>query len=75
MLPHTLLRSINPALRPAGEQVLLQSLEKRPERRYPSSMALLDALDTAQFGYASHQSPRVCVLPATRAMCYPPPND
>lgn len=42
-------RTFNPALSPAVEQVLLQALEKRPERRYPTGTALFDALDTALF--------------------------
>ena len=64
-------RVLNPALSPAVEQVILQSLEKRPERRFPTGMALFDALDSAQFGYASQQSPRKGLTQVVRQA--PPP--
>jgi serine/threonine-protein kinase len=40
-------RSINPALSPTVEAVLLKALAKRPGERYPSVAAFIDALDQA----------------------------
>lgn len=40
-------RSLNPALSPAVEAVLLRALAKRPDDRYPTGAALFDALDEA----------------------------
>ncbi len=40
-------RSINPALSPAIEHVLLKALDKDPNRRYPSGLELARALESA----------------------------
>ncbi|GAB4501853.1 MAG: hypothetical protein Fur0035_13970 [Anaerolineales bacterium] len=40
-------RSLNPALSPATESVLLRALAKKPGERYPNGAALMDALESA----------------------------
>jgi hypothetical protein len=40
-------RALNPALNPAVERILLRALDKDPDRRFPSCVALMDALATA----------------------------
>ncbi|PJB65592.1 MAG: hypothetical protein CO094_09620 [Anaerolineae bacterium CG_4_9_14_3_um_filter_57_17] len=40
-------RSLNPALSPATESVLLRALSKKPNERYISGAALIDALESA----------------------------
>lgn len=42
-------RSLNPALNVQTERVLLKALSKRPEDRYKSAVALINALETALY--------------------------
>lgn len=39
--------TLNPAISPAVEQVILRALEKDPEQRYPSALAMADAYEAA----------------------------
>lgn len=55
-------RSINPALSPATENVLLRALSKQPTERYPSGAALMDALQSA-LAKTSPAPERVLPLP------------
>jgi serine/threonine protein kinase len=60
-------RSLNPALSPEIETVLLKALSKRPEQRYQSGTGLIDALEAAMNLSASQkkQSHTLSVPPAT----------
>lgn len=51
-------RSINPAIPGAVEQVIYKALKKKPEDRYPSAMALTEALKMAinRPDFASHDT-------------------
>jgi hypothetical protein len=41
------MRSLNPEVSPALEKVVWKCLEKEPQRRYPSAMRLLEAVEMA----------------------------
>jgi serine/threonine protein kinase len=60
-------RSLNPALSPEIEAVLLKALSKQPEQRYQSGAGLIDALESAMNLSASQkkQSHTLSVPPAT----------
>ncbi len=68
-------RGINPNLSPETERVLLKALSKRPEDRYPTGQALIDALTSTLAQAPARETPRNITLPPppARAAAPPPP--
>jgi serine/threonine protein kinase len=61
-------RSLNPALSPGVEAVLIRALAKRPEQRYPTGTDLFDALEWAQ----RHPAATIAALQPRAAQDAPP---
>ncbi len=70
-------RQLQPHLSPALEAVILKSLAKKPEERYPTGVALADALAEALQAEIAPTQPRavvkVVVAPASPPPLPPPP--